>query len=95
MILFAFFGFIIFHCWISQMIYFAQKTSEGRLQTNKIKSWKDFSLVYKNQNLIKQQEILDKLEKEKPKVDLKSDLDLVELNINEELFLTDKANRRK
>jgi hypothetical protein len=86
MIRFAFFGFIIFHCWISQTIYFAQKTSEGTSQTYKIKSWNDLSLAYKNQNLIKQQEILEKLEKEKSKVVLKSDLELIELNLNEELI---------
>ncbi|MBM3185157.1 MAG: histidine kinase [Bacteroidetes bacterium] len=86
MIRFAFFGFIIFHCWVSQTVYFAQKTNEEKAKRQDIKTLNDLNLVYKNQNLIKQQEILDKLENEKSKVGLKSDLDIIELNINEELI---------
>ena len=86
MIRLAFFGFFIFHFWFSQSIIFAQKTSEDKVRTDKIKTWNDLNLVYKSQNLIKQQEILDKLKNEKSKVVLKSELKLIELNLNEELI---------
>jgi anti-sigma regulatory factor (Ser/Thr protein kinase)/tetratricopeptide (TPR) repeat protein len=86
MIRFLFFGFFIFHFWIYQSVYFAQKTSEDIVRTDKIKTWNDLNLVYKNQNLIKQQEILDKLKNEKSKVVLKSELKLIELNLHEELI---------
>jgi tetratricopeptide (TPR) repeat protein len=80
------FRFFIFQFWFFHSFLFAQEMREGKTQTQKIKSWNDLNLVYKNQNLIKQHEILRKLEKEKSKVVLKSDLDLIELNLNEELF---------
>lgn len=86
MIRLAFFGFFIFHFWFSQSNSFAQETSEEKAKRHDIKALNDLNLVYKNQNLIKQQEILEKLEKEKSKVSLKSDFELIELNLNEELI---------
>lgn len=85
---------LISYLWFFQINFHAQKNSaevfikklnESKTGTERIKILNDLNLIYKNEDLIKQTEILEKLLKEKTKCKLKSDKQLIDLNIYEEL----------